>query len=225
MPHFRVYSAPRAGPQARRPLVSARNPGPPASERPLAGALQQMTRNKKQEQLSLPDVEPAFVLEMQDLEVLRNDAARPQAVSSESPRTSARQKAAAPEKPARKPTARRKVLRTQSASMESVGSRLDPVAPQLIYQPPEDRLRIVLSSESVKEERRNGDLVAGYAADGSLVEIRLDRPGQFSAHTFPQPEVTSPLLPELLTSLRDELLFLKTGLALVLAAVLWLLLR
>ena len=82
-------------------------------------------------------------------------------------------------------------------------------------------LHIHLLGEPVVEWRSTERLCAGYTADGSLADLQIPD----LARHLPAHPPGDPALRARIDALQDELLFLKTGLALVLAGVIWLLLR
>ncbi len=193
------------------------------------------TTKKKQEQLALPELEPAFALEIQgEQPVTDSDKSQPpaaHATNAGKPRRSSRTR----REPTRKASPRThaaKKTRSTAATVLPLPEmpaitllNLPAFQPQLNYNRQEDSLCITLLAEPVREDRSSSQLSAGYTADGRLAEIRIyDLARQVLPAQIAAPADSNEGA-ELLTSIRDELLFLKAGLALVLAGVLWLLLK
>lgn len=190
-----------------------------------------MSRTKKQEQLFLPDLEP--VIEVTPQAPLASSDLAPSAPltlvagSTQAPAPALRpSKANQPGKsrPRRKAVASPKeAAETPSAGIG--GAQPTTPTPQLSYNRQEDSLHIQLLAAPVLEDRSSDQLSAGYTAEGQLAELHLFK---LSRHIRPLPAPVHQDQQQLLVvlaNLREELLFLKAGLALVLACVLWLLLR
>lgn len=201
----------------------------------LQAVSKSMTRKKNQEQLALPEIEPAFSLEIQ---ALPEAASTSQAVPAPTQRTrskrppSNKEKATANHRPARKH--RKNLLEVDADAGDAEGQAITEVTPARSYHRPtapgpgqiqlraEGRLlHIHLLSEPVVEWRSTERLCAGYTADGHLADLQIPD----LARHLPANPLGDPALRARIDALQDELLFLKTGLALVLAGVIWLLLR
>lgn len=196
---------------------------------------------KSQEQLDLPELEPAFALEIQSPTAPAPDAVPPDAVRTPRGKTVRRKEARRPPPPAQDsqapanatPKPRRKTGATvRPATAPAELMPLPPAAPplpQLSYNRHEDCLRIAILPETIVEDRSERGFAAGYTVDGRLAEIRLFNPGQhpafanLRANAAPLPVDTRAAA--MLAAIREELLFLKAGLGLVLAGLIWLLLK
>lgn len=203
----------------------------------LLAAPMTRTIKKKQEQLTLPELEPAFVLEIQGEQPVVGDnhgSADAKVEKLDKPRHSPRnQRNAMPR--GRREKAQRSAETIVAPPVPEIPAitllQLPSAQPQLTYSRQEDSLRITILAEPVLEDRSSPQLSAGYTADGRLAEIRLFNvarqilPAQATTDATADPMSASGETAELLSVIRDELLFLKAGLALVLAGVLWLLLK
>lgn len=194
---------------------------------------------KSQEQLDLPELEPAFALEFQS--PAAPDAAPPDAARAPRGKAARRKEPRRPPKPpedplapaATTPEARRKTRSTvRPVPPTAELMPLPPAAPpfpQLSYNRHEDCLRIAILPETIVEDRSEHGFAAGYTVDGRLAEIRLFNPAQHPA--FAKLRANAAPLPvdtraaTMLAAIREELLFLKAGLGLVLAGLIWLLLK
>ncbi len=196
---------------------------------------------KSQEQLDLPELEPAFALEVQSPTAAAPDAVPPDAAQPPRGKAVRRKEARRPPAPAQDshtsanatPKPRRKAGTTMlpvAPAAESIPlPPTTPPWPQLSYNRHEDCLRIAILPETIVEDRSERGFAAGYTVDGRLAEIRLFNPGQhpafanLRAHAAPLPVDTRAAA--ILAAIREELLFLKAGLGLVLAGLIWLLLK
>lgn len=178
-----------------------------------------MTRPKKQEQLCLPELEPAIATTQEGLPALaptehastvRNTPASP--ADKQTPRIAtgnARRKSPAP------------TVATASKRSLTPPHR----SPEVSYNRQEDSLRIQFLTTPVIEDRTSGKLSTGYTVDGHLAEIRIF---DLSHQVLPKQAplyASEDKMTEIMASVREELLFLKAGLCIVLAGVLWLLVR
>lgn len=218
------------------------------------------TNSKEQEQLSLPDFEPAFTLEPSSPDPLPD---RPTAASSRrKKRTTARtadssaeasqptvvsddtraKKTGSPRSPSRRkprppPTAKESeqaipaVEAPRLPASPHSASHHGPHLPLLSYNRHEDCIRLEILPEPILEDRGNSALSAGYTADGRLAEIRLFNLAQHPAliQYRQAPPATPPVIDlesqQILAGIREELQFLRVGLGLTLAGVIWLLVR
>lgn len=171
-----------------------------------------MTRTRKQQQLSLPELEPALATEQTLVPPGPETPPEPRP----SPKLIRLHDSAPPRRKAKAASPRPAVSNTSPPQATAISP-----LPQLAYNRQDNSLRIQILGEPILEDRRAHHLSAGYTADGRLAEIRiLDLP---QAPASPSPDVAQ--LGATLNSLKEELLFLKTGLGIVLACVLWLVLR
>lgn len=195
-----------------------------------------MTRKKTQEQLALPEIEPAFSLEIQATPeaAISNQGIAPQAQRTRSKRPAASKNETT--EPRRSTTSRRKrqsdgetpppavanvAVDEASLPARSYNRPAVPGPAQIQLRAEGRLLHIHLLGEPVVEWRSTERLCAGYTADGSLADLQIPD----LARHLPAHPPGDPALRARIDALQDELLFLKTGLALVLAGVIWLLLR
>lgn len=196
---------------------------------------------KSQEQLDLPELEPAFALEIQSPNAPAPDAVPPDAARAPRGKAARRKEPRRPPNPAQDPQAPANATPETRRKTRSTVRPVPPAAelmplppaappfPQLSYNRHEDCLRIAILPETIVEDRSERGFAAGYTVDGRLAEIRLFNPAQhpafakLRANAVPLPVDTRAAT--MLAAIREELLFLKAGLGLVLAGLIWLLLK